>query len=111
MIPYGVTGSSDHDPPLYLSGAKFNRMLQIRIRLWQLRQRIDFRRHNEIIAVETTYFVGPQSNGHAPPFGQDRGMMSLFLGQGADTIREREGIGKICKAERSFQPLDTFPLQ
>jgi hypothetical protein len=77
-------------------------MLQSGFDLWPQVQRIDFRRHYEIIAVEPAYFVGPQSNLSRAPFSQYGGMMSFSLGQSADT--------KAAKAQMAIQFENRFIL-
>jgi len=73
-------------------------------------QKIELRRHNEIVAMQAANLVRPKSDCYAAPFGQNRRMMAFVLGEGTHAIGKAERVGKICEPKHSFQPLDTFAL-
>src|SRR5687768_17357451 len=67
-------------------------------------------RHDEVVLVQTTDLMSPPGDRNFAPFGQQCGMMPLFLGLLAHSDGESKCLGKVTKPEHAFQPLDAFPL-
>ena len=54
--------------------------------------------------------MSPQGNRDAAPFGQNVRMMSLILGQSANTIRKSKRLSKVREAKCSLEPWDAVTL-
>ena len=73
-------------------------------------KRIEVRCHDEVISMQTSDLMRPESNRNPSPLRQYGWMMTFFLGQCANAIREVQGISKIRETKNPFQPLDSFSL-
>jgi len=62
---------------------------------------IDLRGHNEITLGKPIYGMGPQRNLHFSPGEKNVGMMSLFLGEFANTVHKLQCILKIREFEHT----------
>src|SRR5437867_10437001 len=64
-------------------------------------------RHDEVVLVETFYFLGLPGDLGGAPAEADVGMVALALGQIADPGNEVQGLLEVLEGEA---PLDTAPL-
>src|SRR5437868_7942995 len=69
-------------------------------------QLVGFRRHYEIVAVQTTYFVRPPCHRHFAPLRQQGRMVALRLGKRADFIGEIQRLDKIGEGKHAFQAVN-----
>src|ERR671911_83568 len=74
------------------------------------RELIRFRRHDEVVSVQTTDLVRPPGDGYLAPLGQQRRVVPLLLGLLAYSVGESQGLGKVMEPEHALQAFDTFPL-
>ncbi|TMB59901.1 MAG: hypothetical protein E6J51_13350 [Chloroflexi bacterium] len=74
-------------------------------------QRIGLRGHDEVVPMKATDLVGPPGDRDTPPLGEEGGMVTLFLGEGADPVREAQRVGEVRELEDPLEPGDPFTLQ
>ena len=66
------------------------------------KQLIRLRGHDEIIPAQAADFVRPPLDGNAPPLGHDQRVMSLLLGEGADSVGEFQRGDEVFEFEDSL---------
>jgi hypothetical protein len=62
-------------------------------------QAINLRGHNEIAFGQAIDFVRPQGDARLTPSQQNVGMMTLFFGDGADSIHEIQSLLEVWEPE------------
>jgi hypothetical protein len=60
-------------------------------------QLVRFRRHDEIVVMQALDLVRPPGDRRPAPFGQERGVMPLFLCKLAYLLRELQRVRKIVE--------------
>ena len=74
------------------------------------RELIRFRRHYEVISVQTTDLMCPPGDRYPAPLGQQRRVVPLLLGLFAYSVGESQCLGKVTEPEQALQAFDAFPL-
>src|ERR687889_1763222 len=74
------------------------------------REFIRFRRHYEVVSVQTTDLVCPPRDRYLAPLGQQRRVVPLLLGLPAYSVGESQCLGKVTEPEHALQAFDAFPL-
>src|SRR5215204_4954306 len=74
------------------------------------REFIRFRRHYEVVSVQTTDLVCPPGDRYLAPLGQQRRVVPLLLGLLAYSVGESHCLGKVTEPELTLQIFDAFPL-
>src|SRR5262249_16408836 len=73
-------------------------------------QRVGLRGHDEVVPVEPADLVGPPGHRDMPPLGEEGGMVTLRLGEGADPVGEGQRVGESWEAEGPLEPGDAVAL-
>jgi hypothetical protein len=74
-------------------------------------QPIGLRGHDEVVPVEAADLVGPPSHRDTSPLGEQGWMVTLCLGEGADLVREAQGVGEIREVEDPLELGDPITLE
>jgi hypothetical protein len=74
-------------------------------------QHIGLRGHDEVVPMKATDFVGPPGDRDTPPLGEEGGMVTLRLGEGADLVREAQRVGEVREVEDPLEAGDPITLQ
>ena len=62
-------------------------------------QGIGLRGHDEVVPMEAADLVGPPAHCDTPPLGEERGVVTLRLGEGADPVGEGQRVGEVGEVE------------
>src|SRR5918998_4052660 len=71
---------------------------------------VRFRRHDEVVSVQTTDLVRPPGDCYLAPLGQQRRVVALLLGLPAYSVGESKRLGEVTEPELALQAFDAFPL-
>jgi len=74
-------------------------------------QHIGLRGHDEVVPVEAVNLVSPPGHGDTPPLGEEGGMVTLRLGEGADPVSESQRVDETREVEDALEPGDPVALQ
>src|SRR5687768_2415483 len=99
-------------PPIVFSSAGSGRRSSA-METWlgpSFKQLVRPSRHDEVVSVQSTDLMGPPGDRYPAPFGQQRGVVPLFLGLLAHTVGESKCLGKVTEPEHALQALDAFTL-
>jgi hypothetical protein len=74
------------------------------------RELIRFRRHYEVVSVQTTDLMCPPGDRYPAPLGQQRWVVPFLLGLLAYSVGESQCLGKVTEPEHALQAFDAFTL-
>src|SRR5712691_10005435 len=66
-------------------------------------QRVRLGRHDEVVPVEPTDFVGPPGDRDSPPLREESRMVALLLGESANPVGEGQRVGEGRDVERPLE--------
>src|SRR2546428_388543 len=71
-------------------------------------QGIGLRGHDEVVPMEAADLVGPPGHCDTPPFGEERGVVTLRLG---DPVGEGQRVDEVGQVEDALKPSYSITLQ
>jgi hypothetical protein len=88
-------------------------MFSLLWRVWKsgfTSERIDLRRHDEVVAMKPMNFVRPECHRHSPPFGENCRMVTFSLGESTNAVCEPERIDKISRGKDTLKSLNPVTM-